>query len=392
MIPGIGSINISENPVGTTPTKFSSSLILGAPSQWGANSYSHEIRSMGGFWDCKFDILSKGKDIGNLEEYLLNGLGRHVESYSPRGVKVWEGQINRMSLTLPGAQLDVSLDDMMNKVWVRHLTSEGGLIKRSTVFEDTDSQAKYGIKEKVIQGVIIKDTGVADDLAETVLNKYVKAVRPRPTVSPSGTAGGDIRLKVFCSGYIKTLFWRVYNLVTAHTDQNLSIQIQDVITAVAQFVNSSDIVANTQQVSQEYNRDETAFDVIMGLVRLADSSQNRHIAGMYEDRKFKYEQVKGNSFSDVKYNFRIRDNEKKITESGSGVAVPFSEIRPNEYIRIPDIFVGTTRANNIDEDPQVTYIESVTYQEPIGLRILPDAITSLDTLFTLSTYGGSSPL
>lgn len=389
---GVGAINITENPVGTTATEFEDTLILGTPSQWGTNSYEHEIRTMGGFWNCEFDLLPGKIGLGYLEEYLLNGLGRHVESYSPNGVKIWEGQITRMNFQIPGASMNVSLIDMANKTWVRFLTSEGGLIKRSAEFENAASQARYGIKEKAIQGVIIKDTGVADNLAQLYLNTYVNAIRPRPTVSPSGSAGDRIKLTVFCDGYIKTLMWRVYNLVTQHTDQNLSIQIQDIITAVGQFVASTSIVTNTQQVSQEYDRDDTAFDIIMGLVRLADSSQNRHIAGMFENRKFTYEQVRATALADVKYNFRIRSNKKRIFESGTGREIPFSEIRPNNYIRLSDVFTGTPGKANISDDPQVTYIDSVTFKEPIGLRILPDSISSTDTLFALSTFGGSSPL
>ncbi len=389
---GIGAINITENPVGTTATEFEDNLILGSDSQWGSNSYAHEIRAMGGFWTCQFDILPGKKGLGYLEEYLLHGLGRQVESYSPNGKKIWEGQITRMSLDIPGAKLDVSLVDMTNKTHARYLTSEGGLIKRSATFQDTDSQAMFGIKEKIVQGVIIKDEGVADDLAQQYLSAYVSSVRPKPTISPEGSAGGNIKLTVFCDGYIKTLMWRVYNKVTAHTNQNLSTQIQDIITAVGQFVGQTSIVTNTHQVSQEYDRDDTAFEIIMGLVRLADSSQNRHIAGMYEDRKFTYEQIIGSALSDVKYTFRIRDNKKKIFEAGTGQEIPFSEVRPNNYIRITDMFTGQLSGADITKDPQVTFIEAVTYREPIGLKMIPDTISSFDTLFALSTFGGSSPL
>ena len=391
---GVGAINITENPVATIPTEFEDTLILGKDSQWATNSYGHDIRAIGGFWGCVFDILPGKNGLGYLEEYLLNGLGRHVESYSPNGKKIWEGQIVRMTLQLPGAKMEVDLRDMTNKAWIRYLTSEGGLIKRSTVFENADSQSKYGIKEAAVQGVIINSSAIADVMAEMYLNTYVNAIRPRPSIAPSGSVGsGGVRLSVFCQGYIRTLAWRVYNLMTEHSDQNLSLQISDIITAVGQFVNSTDIVENTLQVSQEYDRDDTAFDAIMGLVRSADASQNRYIAGMYEERKFKYEQVRASALSDVRYNFRIRDNEKVIRESGTGRVVPFSEIRANNYIRVSDIFTGKPfNGTDVNEDPQVTYIESISYQEPFGLDIQPDTISSLDTLMALSTFGGSSPV
>lgn len=388
----IGSIAITENPVGTVATEFQDNLILGASSQWGTNSYAHEIRVMGGYWGNSFDILPGKKGLEYLEEYLLNGLGRHMESFTPNGKKVWEGQIVKMALQIPGAKIIVSLKDMTNKAWVRYLTAEGGLLKRSTVYEDTDSQAKFGIKEEAVQGVIISQAAVADDLAEEYLNTYINAIRARSTVSAGGGGGEAIKLTITCEGYFRTLAWRVYNLMTAHTEQNLSIQIQDVITAVGQFVATSDIVENTQQVTQEYDSDDTAFNIITGLVRLGDASQNRHIAGMYDNRKFVYEQILGATLEDVKYNFRIGDNRKVITESGTGRELAHAEIRPNNYMRITDVFTGAPALANITLDPQVNYIESVTYQEPIGIVLTPDSLSSLDTLFSLATQGGTSPL
>lgn len=388
----IGAINITENPVGTVATEFEDTLILESPSQWGTNSYSHEIRVMGGYWGCGFDILPSKKGIEYLEEYLLNGLGRHVESYTTNGKKVWEGQIVKMVLQIPGAKVSVSLKDMTNKAWVRYLTSTGGLIKRSTVFQDTSSQAKYGIKEAAVQGVIISQSAVADDMAKLYLNTYVNAIRARKEITLGDSGGSPIKLAVFCEGYFRTLTWRVYNLMTAHTEQNLSIQIQDVITAVGQFVDSTVIVENTQQVSQEYDRDDTAYNIITGLARLGDASQKRHIAGMYDNRKFVYEQVRGVTLEDVKYNFRIRDNRKVITESGTGKELSHAEIRPNNYVRITDIFTGGPSPADVTLDPQVDYLEGVTYQEPIGIVLTPDSLSNRDTLFSLATFGGSSPL
>ncbi len=388
----IGAINITENPVGTVATEFQDTLVLGEDSQWGTNSYGHEIRVMGGYWSCEFDILPGKKGLGYLEEYLSNGLGRQVESYTINGKKAWEGQIIKMSLQIPGAKVGVSLKDMTNKAWVRYLTSEGGLIKRSTVFENAASQAKFGIKEQVVQGVIISQTSVADDVAEQYLNKYVNAIRARTTVATGRGGGEAIKLSVTCEGYFRTLDWRTYNLMTAHTEQNLSIQIQDVITAVGQFVSLTDIVANTQQVSQEYDRDDTAFNIITGLVRLGDASQNRHIAGMYDDRKLIYEQIRGTTLADVKYNFRIRDNKKVIVESGTGRELSPAEIRPNNYIRVADIFTGSPSPSDVTLDPQVNFIEAVTYKEPVGVTLIPDSLANVDALLSLATFGGSSPL
>jgi len=220
----------------------------------------------------------------------------------------------------------------------------------------------------------------------------VNAIRARSTITAGGGSGEAVKLSVSCDGYFRTLTWRTYNLMTTHTEQNLSLQIGDIITAVGQFVDSTDIVENTQQVTQEYDRDDTAYNIITGLVRLGDASQNRHIIGMHNDRKLTYEQVRGTTLSDVHYNFRIMDNKKVITEAGTGMVLDNAEIAPNNYIRISDIFTGRSSPADVTCDPQVNYIESVRYQEPHGIILTPDTLSSIDTLFAMATFGGSSPL
>ena len=391
---GIASIVISENPVTLARTGFMDNLILGKSSAWADNSYTHEIRTMGGFWKCKFDLMPNRLGIGYLMEYLENGLGREVRSYTTNEGPAWEGIISKLELKYPGGSITVSLLDMANKVWVRYLSAEGGLIKRSTVQNDTVSQGKFGIKEEVLAGAIISDGDVANQLAATYLIEYADPSRSRINVKLSGTALSGVRLKVSCSGYFKTLNWRTYNKVTAHTEQNVNLQIGDIITAVGQFIASTDLVTNTSQVSQEYDRDDLAGDLILGLARMADSSNNRFICGVYEDRILKYEQAQTlSSEGDIKYKIRIRDNESVIREVKTNRSVSPAALRPNDWLRVVDILSGNIRTStDIKKDPQVTFIESVTFSEPDGLTIPGNRAVQIDNLMAKAGFGGVSQI
>ena len=391
---GIASIIISENPVTLARTGFKDNLILGKNSAWADNSYTHEIRAMGGFWKCKFDIMPNRLGIGYLMEYLENGLGRDVRTYTANEGSAWAGLISKLELKYPGGSIVVSLLDMANRVWVRYLSAEGGLIKKSTTQNDTASQTKFGIKEEVLMGAIISDGNVADQLAAAYLAEYADPGRSRINVKLSRVSMSGVRLRVSCIGYFRTLNWRTYNKVTAHTEQNVSSQIGDINTAVGQFISSTNIATNTSQVSQEYDRDDLAGDLILGLTRMADSSNNRFICGVYEDRILKYEQSKSlSSEDDIKYKIRIRDNESVIREVETNRAVSPAALRPNDWLRVVDILSGDIRTStDIKKDPQVTFIESVTFSEPDGLTIPGNRAVQLDNLMAKSGFGGVSQI
>ena len=391
---GIASIIVSENPVTLFRSGFMDNLILGKNSAWADNSYTHEIRAMGGFWKCKFDIMPNRLGIGYLMEYLENGLGRDVRTYTANEDPAWAGLISKLELKYPGGSIVVSLLDMANRTWVRYLSAEGGLIKKSTTQNDTASQTKFGIKEEVLMGAIISDGNVADQLAAAYLAEYADPGRSRMNIKLSRVSMSGVRLKVSCLGYFRTLNWRTYNKVTAHTEQNVSLQIGDINTAIGQFIASADLTENTSQVSQEYDRDELAGDLILGLTRMADASNNRFICGVYEDRILKYEQAQGlSSESDIKYKIRIRDNESVIREIETNRAVSPAALRPNDWLRVVDVLSGNIRTStDIKKDPQVTFIESVTFSEPDGLTISGNRAVQIDNLMAKSGFGGVSQI
>jgi len=391
---GIVSIVISENPVTLFRDGFMDNLILGKGSAWADNSYSHEIRAMGGFWKCSFDLMPNQLGIGYLMEYLENGLGRHVNSYTTNEGPAWEGFISKLELKYPGGSIVVSLLDMANRVWVRYLSAEGGLLQRSTIQNDTVVQGKFGIKEEVLAGAIISDGNVADQVAATYLADYADPGRSRINVKLSRAAAAQARLKVSCIGYFRTLNWRTYNKVTAHTEQNVNLQIGDIITAVGQFIASADLATNTSQVSQEYDRDDLAGDLILGLARMADASNNRFICGVYEDRLLKYEQSQTlSSEGNIKYKIRIRDNESVIREVVTNRPISPAALRPNNWLRVVDILSGNIRTStDIKKDPQVTFIESVIFSEPDGLTIPGNRAIQIDNLMAKAGFGGVSQI
>src|SRR5512139_614966 len=61
--------------------------------------YSHTIDAMGGYKSARIGLVLQQGDI---EEWLENGLGRHITVYNEGGAVRWEGFVNDMEAVIGG--------------------------------------------------------------------------------------------------------------------------------------------------------------------------------------------------------------------------------------------------------------------------------------------------
>ncbi len=72
----------------------------------------------------------------------------------------------------------------------------------------------------------------------------------------------------------------------------------------------------------------------------------------------------------IAYSMRIRDNRLIIIDTITGREIPPEQVRPNNWLRIEDIFPTTLpRESDLNRDPQITFVESVLVQPPFGVII-----------------------
>jgi len=390
----VGSITIKESPV-IGSVDFNDNLEAG---DWVRDSYEHEIRSIGGFWRAQFELQPDRLGLGYLEEYMENGVGRNVDAYDSNGLLVWQGYIDRLKLELPGVDIVVTLDNMANRVWVRFLSTAGGATNRSTKANDTESQNRFGTKEQTLAGNIISVSAAADQAAEANLSQYADP-RQSETGIRSTIGEREPRLKIFCKGYYHTLNWRTYNQTATTGDQNINVQIQDIINDMGEFIDDTDLVTNTTQVTQYHDDDEFAGDIIQRITNLADSSNNRHIIGVYEDRELRYEQMididsSASDIINIKYGFQTKNNVQLIKELATGRIIPPSQIRPNNWLKVEDLS-GSKIPLSItpSKDTQNTFVESVIYREPFTVMIHGyQASQAESVLASINQLGGSNTL
>jgi len=278
----IASIVITENPVSAWEQ-----FIMNIPRDRFIAEKSTN-RDMGGFYQASFEWIPDGR----LEAmaFLNAGLGRDVKMINEYGGISWEGFVNSITMDTGTAKVSNSLNDMANSVWTRYTPVGGGAVTRGTVFQNTVSQARFGVKERPISGGEI-DSAVADQLAENFLDLMFW---PTPTLQSVNLAGQLLvtpKVSISCHGYFRTLEWRTYNQVAVPGEINASDLVEDIIVASGDFVNTTTYDANSTQVTQELDADRKAGDQVSSIADLGDGLGNVWIVGIEEDRHFYYKQA-----------------------------------------------------------------------------------------------------
>jgi len=242
-------------------------------------------RDMGGYHSMTFEMVV---EEAIARQYLSQGVGRNVELFYEDGRTAWEGMISAVELDTGTARIRTTIDNMGNYVWVRHQPVGGGAAVRSNIAENAASQARYGYKHWVIAGGEL-DAGVADQMAE----KWLRGnYWPQPVLDQISfdATSMQAKLKFNCIGYYHTLNWCVYNQTAlsgeADADSVISAILADA--HVGQFIESTDIRTNVTQVTQEFDADRRAKDILESIAALGDVSYLPWVVGVGPGREFYY--------------------------------------------------------------------------------------------------------
>lgn len=248
-----------------------------------------EHRDMGGFYKFNFQIHSDYTDRMLSSDFLVNGAMRHVEVYNEKGMLDWEGYIGKVEERTGTTKSEMDINNVYNKQWCRY--NDAGSIVRSTKFNDTVSQARIGIKERVIVGGEVS-LGMADQYIEGLM---AWTSFPAPTtrqIDFTGAVASSPQLEIWCYGYWHTLFGRTYNQTAVSGDAGASTIVSAIITDTGEFVASTDIRDNTSQLEQEADTDRMAGEIITSICSGGDGGLNKWIAGFGPGREFYYRQAR----------------------------------------------------------------------------------------------------
>ncbi len=266
------SILIRQNPV-VAWERFNRPLYYGRGDY---SDYQDDDRAMGGFWSCSFKYYATANELYDMFD---RGLAREVVAYGYGTRVLHEGLIYEMVLNVPPDRLTTSLESVFNKMHMRSDYDADNATERSTTLQNTDSQGRFGVKQRVMGGGQLDSLAVADQAVQTVLD-----TRGWPSASlDRGSARGETYIEMFVRGYIETLNWTLYNQTASSGTQGLSAQFVDALTG-GEYIASIEYETNSTLVTKVYDADLKRLSIGMNLAKLGDSNNDRWIMYMTEGR------------------------------------------------------------------------------------------------------------
>lgn len=345
------------------------------------DTYSHEILANGGWWSASLAL--KGALV-DTEDWFDNGLNRHVEVYNPALVKIWEGFVNRVTLSagtlsaVRGPLLDAANRASVTYTPILDATATPpimGVQTTTLVADDAASQNKYGILEDVVSGGQLLDDGVTDEAVQQ-RNTFLNEMREPETTEDLGVgAMSEPTVELELLGYAHRLGRWIVQDLTAATIQ-IDTKLQTVMALDPNGMFSTDyagISANALLTSRYEDDNRTAWDVIQSLVSVGDAADDRYTFGVYGGLKAFYAPLP----SDTAYQHRIADPLIQIETYGTGTKIEFWDVLPAKWMFLSDFLVGRPQPVDRRLDPRYVFIESVQFSAPNDLQISGNKVGKL---------------
>ena len=250
-----------------------------------------ERRRIGGSYKATFRIYASDRNLA--EDLLFLGAGREVKIYNDKGIVDFSGMIYTVTLSTGGSKVRASLLGTNNRVWARW--QEAGTANppdRSTVFNNTESQALYGIKENVWNAGQQVSVAEASQYAEKQLARSAWPTPRAIEISPGKKLSDKPILEFVCHGWWHTLSHVRYNQTAVAGGTDASTLIDTIVTdaEIGQFIRDEDIDTNLTQIEQTIDADMGADSIIKSIVDMGDVVLNSWVAGVDHDRVFYYRQ------------------------------------------------------------------------------------------------------
>lgn len=346
-----------------------------------ADTYSHELLANGGWWSASLSISGS---LVEMENWIDDGLNRHIEVYNFALEKIWEGFVNMVTLSAGTLQATRGpLMDVANRASVVYTPILDpttappieGSETTTTIANNAASQAKYGIFEQVLSGGRKLDDGTTDEAVELRDTTLQESREPETSEDVNLGSSSIASVTLDLLGYVHRFKGYVYADATAATVQ-LGTKMQLVITADPNGLFSTSytqMAANALLVSRYDDDNRMAWDVIQELVSIGDAAANRYTFGIYDGRQAIYAAIP----DDTAYQHRIAGKNVDIETYGVGTKIHPWDVLPARWMFLPDFLVGRTQPTDRRLDPRYLFIESVRFTAPSALQISGQKVSRL---------------
>jgi len=331
--------------------------------------YTHQIDAYGGYISAQITLTA---DMGEAENWLENGLMRHIVVYDSAMQIIWAGFVNAIGISLNGLQVRRGPAlGITNRVIINYSPLDisvsppvSGSSTNTAYVDDAESQAKYGILEDRISGGNITTANALD------LRDYYLAEHKDPETAQSfDTEGaGAISVALECAGYIEYLDRYTFSAASL-VSQSVTAKILAVLAANPNIsIFSTDytkIETNAMLVPVADFKEQTAKEVIKGLVALGDAASNRSVFGLYANQRFAYNVIP------TTFDYVARISTREVSLYGGNFVVQPWNILPGRWLFYDDLLTGMGTITGIPtkSDPRVQFIENVVYTAPFGINM-----------------------
>lgn len=354
--------------------------------------YSHTIQANGGFWSASFSVAGS---VSDADEWLQNGLMRHVVAWDDALGRCWEGFVNSVEIAYGPLTVTAGpLLDVANRVDLYYSTVDNstipptvGIRAATGITENTVSQGLYGVRTKILStggataanAIQIRDTYLVEYTFPKVTKKWQTGQGKPPVV------------KVNCLGYVHMLDYP-YNQTAATAPVTTSVKILAVLAAnpnIAWLAFGTAGVATPASPAYVHpyeNDNNPAWEVIMDAVARGDDNGVRWTFGIYGELGAQY----ASAPTTAEYHQMLGDPAQRVT-TPAGAEVPPWSVRPAKWLLFPDLLAGYAEPSTLVTDPRAMFIESVTYTAPRGLQLAGGRLDKLSTMLAklgLSGIGG----
>jgi hypothetical protein len=344
------------------------------------SEYQHSIDALGGFKDCSFSFAT---DTDGLNRWYDDALGAHVVVKDEGGVAVWEGRVNRVTMTYGALSVTRGpLQDVANRVSVIYQLldtdskpPEGQERKRTLVVNNTTSQDRFGICEQVLSAGTTTLV-LANQVRDMHLQTYAWPQVPKQ-LSLGG--GGSPTVRMECLGYASWMNY-TYRQVATSSTTGLSTKLGLVLAADPNgFVaaTNAQIAVNALAVPAFEDKDRSAWDIIAEMTGYGDAAHNRYLFGVYADREARYEIAP----SEAVYQQRP-DAPTQVVETITGETLQPWYILPGKWLTFTNLLPGDLASGpynyaGVLDSARMMFIERVTYSAPYGLQLDSGSVYSV---------------
>ena len=343
------------------------------------SKYKHAIQAVGGYWTAQFTIRG-GRNL--VDDWLQDGLGRHIESFDHSLTKCWEGFVNKLTVNYGplsaerGPLLDVANRTQVVYSSIAYDEDDNPIVgtrTRTDEADDTDSQDLWGILPKILSTGGADDAD-AEDIRDTYLENYAY---PRTSKDVNTDSHAETSVTVDCLGYVHWLNW-AYN-TTSGGEEAANTKIENVLgdtPNIAWLIFGTDhIDANALTVPAWEDEDRLAWAVIKDVCARGDATDNRWIFGIYNDMEAWYQAAP----TTTEYQQRLSQPRPRIETVEGDEVYPWN-VRPGKWLMFTDFLIGQAEELNLRNDPRAMFIETVKYTAPWSLQLKGGAVDTIDAV------------